>query len=252
MGPTSEPIIDPISLINLKQSALSPTQRIQLVQLLRKYQDVFSSGPLDKGRTTLSEHKVDTGDHPPIKPRFYNVPHAQLPGLKKQVKEMLDAGIVTPSHSPWSSPVVVVKKKDGSDRVCIDYRRLNRITKRDVYPLPLIHTIFDKLGKAKFLTTLDMDVGFHQIPIAEADREKSAFITPFGLFQYETMPFGMCNAPASFQSTMDLIFREFLNEFCAVYIDDLIIYSETFEQHLLHLEKVFQRFREANLKLKPK
>ncbi|GFV35106.1 hypothetical protein TNCV_1853231 [Trichonephila clavipes] len=153
---------------------------------------------------------------------------------------MLDEGIVQPSESPWSSPVVLVRKKDGSWRFCVDYRKLNSVTKKDVYPLPRIDDTFDCLKGAKFFSSMDLRPGYWQIEIDEADREKTAFITPEGLYEFKVMPFGLCNAPATFERMMDNFLRHFKWTMCLCYLDDIIVFSETFEDHLIRLRLVLK------------
>ena len=137
---------------------------------------------------------------------------------------MLQAGIVETSNSSWAAPIVLVQKKDGTLRFCVDYRKLNAISKVDPYPMPRIDELLDKLGKAKFLTTLDLSRGYWQVPVAESSKEKTAFITPQGLFQFTTMPFGLQGAPATFQRMMDQLLSG-LEAYTAAYRDDLVVFS---------------------------
>jgi len=164
---------------------------------------------------------------------------------------MLEAGVIKRSSSPWTSPVVIVPKPDGSKRFCIDYRKLNSYTKKDNHPIPRIDDLLDAFTGAKWFTTLDLAAGYWQIPMKEEDIEKTAFITQDGTYEFTVMPFGLCNAPATFQRMMNLIFEDMLFRNIKVYLDDCNIYSKTFEQHLKDLEEVFIRLRNAGLKLKP-
>ena len=168
------------------------------------------------------------------------------------VKEMEERGIVQPSSSPWASPVVLVPKKDGSLRFCVDFRRLNSITRKDVYPLPRVDDILDTLGNARYFTTLDLASGYWQVPLDDDARPKTAFTTHQGLYEFVRMPFGLCNAPATFQRAMQSVLAGLEWRDCFVYIDDILIASATYEEHLQHLEQVFDRLRTANLMLKPK
>ena len=163
---------------------------------------------------------------------------------------MLDNDVIQPSKSPWSSPVVLRHKKDGSIRFCIDYRDLNHVTKKDVYPLPRIDDALHALGRAKYFSTFDLASGYWQVPIDKKDREKTAFICHKGLYEFKVMPFGLCNAPGTFQRYMDLVFAGINWVSMLVYLDDIIVFSSSFEEHLIHLEKVFKRISNANLKLK--
>jgi hypothetical protein len=167
-----------------------------------------------------------------------------------ELEEMLAAGIVEPSTSEWAAPIVLVKKKDGTLRFCVDYRRLNSVSKVDPYPMPRIDELIDKLGGAKYLTTMDLAKGYWQVPMDGSSREKTAFITHQGLFQFTVMPFGLQGAPATFQRMMDRLIKG-KSEFAAAYLDDLVIFSESWEQHLGHLEQVLECLRKAGLTAKP-
>ena len=145
-------------------------------------------------------------------------------------------GAIEPSTSPFLSPTILVKTKDGTMRLCIDYRKLNSFTKKDAHPLPRIEDIFDTLSGSKFFTTLDLAMGYHQVEVRFEDREKTAFNTPYGLFQYNVMPFGLANAPATFRRLMTIIFSGMLYSTCLAYLDDIIIFGATFEEHLNRLE----------------
>lgn len=156
--------------------------------------------------------------------------------IDEQVNDMLKRGVIRPSNSPWASPVVLVTKKDGSIRFCVDYRRLNSITRKDVYPLPRIDDALDSLQGAEFFSSLDLRSGYWQVPMAEADRAKTAFITPDGLYEFNVMPFGLCNAPATFERMMDSILRGLKWKTCLCYLDDIVVFSPDFDTHLRRLE----------------
>jgi len=164
---------------------------------------------------------------------------------------MLEYGIIEPAASPWASNVVLVTKKDGSLRFCVDYRRLNSITYKDSYPLPLIDNCLNALAGSSWYSTLDLRSGYYNIPIAESDRDKSAFITPQGCFCFTVMPFGLTCAPSVFQRLMDVVLCRLSYQICLVYLDDIIVLGQTFEEQMERLEKVFKCLRSANLKLKP-
>jgi hypothetical protein len=144
---------------------------------------------------------------------------------------MLKNGVIQLSNSPWSSPVGLVKKKSGEYRFCVDYRRLNAVSKRDVYPLPRIDDVFDRLAGANYFSTLDLANGYWQVPVAERDRQKTAFVTPDGLFEFKRMPFGLANAPATFQRLMDQVLNRHKWTACLVYLDDILVFGKTFEEH---------------------
>jgi len=148
-----------------------------------------------------------TGDSLPIRSAPYRTSFKERKLIKQRVKELIKADVVVPSCSPWSAPVVLIPKKNGGHRFCIDYRKLNAVTKKDVYPLPRMEDALDNMGGAKFFTTLDLISGFYQIEVDEQDREKTAFITPDGLYEFKRMPMGLCNSPATFQRLMDTNFK---------------------------------------------
>ena len=175
--------------------------------------------------------------------------------VAKQLKQMQKAGVVQPSCSPWSSPVVMVRKRDGSNRFCVDYRGLNAVTKANTFPLPCTDDLLDQLSKALYFSMLDLASGFWQIQVEPKSREKAAFPTPHGLFEFRVMPFGLTNAPAAFQRLIQEVLEglnpEDGNGFVTAYIDDILIYSRTLEGYLDHLKKVIARLRSTNLRLKP-
>ena len=164
---------------------------------------------------------------------------------------MLAQDVISPSSSPWASPIVLVKKKDGRTRFCVDYRKLNHLTRKDAYPLPRIDDTLNTLAGSKWFSTLDLISGYWQVELDQQTREKTAFCTPEGLFEFNVMPFGLCNAPATFQRLMDLVLAGLQWSQCLVYLDDVIVMGRTFSEHLQNLSSVFSRIREASLKLKP-
>ncbi|CAF1048251.1 unnamed protein product [Didymodactylos carnosus] len=185
----------------------------------------------------------------------YNSPPYRYAPAKRQVieqnlKEIKEEGIIEPSKSPWASPVILAPKKDGSMRFCVDYRKLNSTTIRDAYPIPRIDDTLDALQEAKFVSTLDLRSGYCQVEMDKESKEKTAFITHKGLYEFNVMPYGLTNATATFQRLMDIVLAGLKWQSCLVYIDDIVIYSPTFEQHLIDLKNVFQALREANLTLK--
>ena len=232
--------------------ALDKDEERQLAILLRNYADVFSTGPDDIGRTPLVKHRIRTGDTAPIKQHPRRLPLSQQQSCKEEVQKMLKHDVIRPSASPWASPIVIVKKKDGSLRFCIDYRKLNAATIKDAYPLPRIDDSLDCLSGSKWFCTLDLASGFWQVEMDPEDREKTAFCTRGGLYEFNTMPFGLCNAPGTFERLMELVLAGLQWEICLIYIDDVIVFSKTVEETITRLGQVLERFREAGLKLKPK
>ena len=227
---------------------LPDSHRHELTQLLAQFTSILRETP---GRTTLTEHTIPLQDPKPIQQAPYRIPRAYQSEVMQELKEMLAHGIIEPSTSTWASPIVVVKKKDGSARICIDYRKLNAQTDLDAYPLPRIEDILGEIGQARYITTLDLAKGYWQVPVSEADRSKTAFISPLGLFQFCTMPFGLCGAPATFQRMMDQIIWG-RHHYVRAYLDDLVIFSKTWEEHLEHLNAVFQLLQDAGLTIKLK
>ncbi len=229
---------------------LPEAEREVVKHLLHKYQDVFAKDDGDLGCTTLIEHQIPLLDDVPVRQRHRRIPPSQLEAVKAHIKQLLESQVIRESCSPYSSPIVLVKKKDGSLRMCVDYRQLNARTRKDAYPLPRIEESLDALTGARWFSTLDLASGYNQVPVAEADRSKTAFCTPFGLFEFLRMPFGLCNGPSTFQRLMERIFGDQSFQSLLLYLDDVIIFSTTVEQHLQRLELVPSRLRQQNLKVK--
>ncbi len=229
---------------------LTPEQVHQLEHLLIQNTDIFSQGPHDLGRTSIVRHEITTNGSPPIRQRPYRTAPPQRELITQHITSMLEADIIEPSVSPWASPVVLVKKKDGSTRFCIDYRKLNAVTKKDSYPIPHIQESLDLLGQTQYFTTLDLFSGYWQVEMNESSKEYTAFTTYDGLYQFKVLPFGLCNAPSTFQRLMESVLRGLNWKICLIYIDDIIIFSKSFEEHLAHIDLVFARLRAANIKLK--
>ncbi|KAL5515018.1 hypothetical protein EMCRGX_G000127 [Ephydatia muelleri] len=226
-------------------------ERQQLTDLLTEFESILSDREDDLGRTHLVYHKIDTGDAVPIRQSARRLPYFQRVEVRKTIEDMLKRGIIEPSSSAWSSPVVLVKKKDGSTRFCIDFRKVNAVTTRDAQPLPRIDDTLDLLGGASYFSTLDLASGYWQVEVDPLDREKTAFITPFGLHQFRVMPFGLSNAPATFQRLMEQVLAGLHWSTCLVYLDDIIVFSRTVADHLDQLRDVFTSLKNAGLTLKP-
>ncbi|KAK8700608.1 hypothetical protein V6N13_018999 [Hibiscus sabdariffa] len=168
----------------------------------------------------------------------------ELKELKKQLEKLQSKGFVRPSTSPWGAPVLFVKKKDGSMRLCIDYRQLNRVTIKNKYPLPRIEDLFDQLKDASVFSKIDLRSGYYQMRVKDADVPKTAFRTRYGHFEFLVMPFGLTNAPAAFMDLMNRIFKPYLDKFVVVFIDDILIYSRNKDEHAEHLRIVLQTLRD--------
>ena len=239
-------------LVDEVDAPLTAGQRERVAALMRNNRDVFSLPGEPPGRTNLVEHQIVVEAEGPIKQSVRRPPIHLKEAANEEVQKMLREGIIEPSNSPWASPVVLVRKKDGSLRYCIDYRKLNAVTRKDSYPLPRIDDSLDTLRSAKYFTTLDLASGYWQIELSEDAKQKSAFCTTTGLYQFKVMPFGLTNAPATFQRLMERVLAGLQWQLCLVYIDDIIIFSRTVEEHLQQLQTVFTRLKSAGLKLKPK
>ena len=225
--------------------------KVSLKKILDKYSGVFSRGEWDLGWTDIVTHSIDTGDHKPFRQPMRRYPPAHLKAIDEHLRDMSQQGVIEPASSPWASNIVLAKKKDGTYRCCIDFRQLNNITRKDAYPLPRTDTCLDAMCGSKWFSTFDLRSGFHQVSMSEEDSDKTAFVTRRGMFKFKTMPFGLCNAVATFQRLMDLVLNGLNLSICLAYLDDIILFSRTPEEHLERLELLLQRLHEANLKLKP-
>ncbi|GBN76508.1 Retrovirus-related Pol polyprotein from transposon 297 [Araneus ventricosus] len=246
---TCEPVVDiiarpqefseslrlPSILENLE--GLNEEQRTAVKKLLQEFQNLFSTSYSDVGRCNMTQHRINTGNHPPIKQYPRRLPLAKKEEAERLVKEMVDNGIIEESSGPWASPIVLVKKKDGSTRFCVDYRKLNEITIKDSCPLPRIDDTLDALNGSQWFSTLDLKSGYWQVEMQPEDREKTAFTTGQGLWQFKVMPFGLCDAPATFERLMETVLRGLTSEACLVYLDDIIIVGRTFKEHLNNIRK---------------
>ena len=179
-------------------------------------------------------------DTTPISKAPYRMAPAELKELKVQLEEMLEKGLIRPSTSPWGAPVLFVRKKDGTLRLCIDYRELNKVTVKNKYPLPRIDDLFDQLEGSSVYSKIDLRTGYHQLRISSSDVEKTAFRTRYGHYEYRVMPFGLTNVPAAFMDLMQRVFRDLLDTTVVVFIDDILVYSRTYEEHAAHLRVVLQ------------
>ena len=230
---------------------LSEEQKSHLFQLLSQYVDVFTINGKDLGRTTVIRHTIKTGTATPIRQPLRRLPVHTQQEVNRLVNDMLSKDIIERSTSPWASAVVLVKKKDGSFRFCVNYRKVNRVTKKNAYPLPCITDTLDTLAGSKWFTTLDLLSGYWQVALDEQDKEKTAFATRDGLYQFKVMPFGLCNGPATFQRIMDLVLSGLQWSVCLVYLDDVIVLGCNFLDHIKNLKDVLECLRAAGLKVKP-
>ena len=243
-----------MSKVKLNENHLSKNEISEMTGLISDYVDIFQvdGGPL--GNYSGIKHEIHT-DSPPVRSRPYrHAPHVQAE-IRRQVDVMLDQGVIRESTSPWSFPVCMIPKPGTNTwRFCIDFRKLNSLEPRQNWPIAHIHDALDSLGsnEPKYFTTLDLASGYWQIGLEEQSKPKTAFITQDGLYEFNVMPFGLHNAPATFQRAMQEVLRGLNWKFVFCYLDDVIIFSRSFEEHLDHLKQVFDRLREAGLKLQPK
>jgi len=229
-------------------------QDSRIDELLNRYESVFRSElPDGLPPKRLVEHEIETenGSKPPHRP-LYQLSPAELKACKEYVESLLKKGKIRRSTSPYGAPLFFVVKEGNELRGVVDYRGLNRITKRNNAPIPRTDEMFDRIGGSKVFSRLDLKTGFHQIRVKPEDIEKTAFNTKYGQFEYLVMPMGACNAPATFQSLMNQIFHDCIDDFLVVYIDDLLIFSKDDESHFRHLETVLSRLKEHELYVSPK
>lgn len=231
--------------------SLSSGERQIIQDLIRDFSECFSTSSKVR-RTQIVKHRIITDEQTrPVHQNPYRVSPKEREVIKGQVQEMLEDDVIQPSNSPWASPVVLVRKKDNTLRFCVDYRKLNSVTKRDVYPLPRIDDTLDRLRHARYFSSLDLKSGYWQIEVDERDREKTAFVTPDGLYEFKALPFGLCCAPATFQRMMDSVLSGLKWQSCLVYLDDVVVFSATFEQHIERLRSVLHAIQSAGLTIKP-
>ena len=227
-------------------------QKAKLSKILQDNANYFAKDDKDFGFTDLVTHDIDTGDHPPIRQKVRHQPLSLQEIEEQAINDMKDSNQIEPSNSPWASPVVLAKKKDGTWRFCIDYRKLNDITIKDAYPLPNISECMNTLNGAKWFCTMDLKSGYWHVGLTPRAKEKSAFICKQGLFQWRVMPFGLCNAPPTFERLMETVLRGMQWKTCLVYLDDVIVFGHSFEQCAGRLDSVIKALGEAGLKIKAK
>jgi len=228
-----------VKRIEIRSNHLNLQEKYELQKLLRKYSVLFPNNEETLSQTTNIKHKINTTDEIPIYSRQYRYPYIYKKEINEQVKDLLKKKIISESHSPWSSPVWIVPKKlDASNkqkyRMVIDYRKLNAKTIDDKIPIPNITEVLDKLGKNIYFTTLDLTSGFHQIGMEKESILKTAFNTDSGHYEFNRMPFGLKNAPATFQRMMNMVLRNEINKRCLVYLDDIIVFAPTNKLLFLH------------------
>lgn len=247
-NPQFEQIIS--TLLDKVDPNLSEEGKQDLKEMLREFPDVFSQDKNDLGCCEVSKHCIDTGSARPVRQPLRSQPQVYREFIDETVEQMIKDELIEPAQSEWAANVVLVKKKDGTLRFCLDYRSLNAVTRCDAYPLPKINDCLDALSGAKWFSTLDLTSGYHQIAMNDKDADKTAFVTRKGSFRWKRMPMGLSGATATFQRTMDMILTGLNFSVCLVYLDDVIIFAQSPSQHIHRLKEVFTRLRQAHLKLK--
>lgn len=245
----TEPILQQI-----RTSHMNSEEKSQILRIIKEYQHVFYEPNSKLTFTGEIKHKIDTIDNIPICTKTYRYPYIHKDEVQKQIQEMLDNGIIRHSSSPYSAPIWIVPKKEDASgdkkwRLVVDYRKLNEVTINDRYPIPNIDEILDKLGKSMYFTTLDLAKGFYQIEVEESDVHKTAFTVEGGHYEFLRMPFGLKTAPATFQRLMNTVLKDYINKICLVYLDDIIIFSTSLQEHIESLKLIFNCLQNANLKV---
>jgi transposase InsO family protein/predicted aspartyl protease len=237
-------------LVNQIDPSVPESIVCRLRALVGRHRGAFSTGPTDLGRTDIVVHSIDTNGAQPFHQPLRRHPTAYRAAIEEQLTELLDQGVVEPCQSPYASNLVLMRKKDGSIRCCVDFRKLHLQTRRDAYPLPRADACLEAMSGARWFSTFDMRSGYHQVCVDKRDLDKTAFICHRGLFRYKMMPFGLNNAGATFQRLMHTVLSGLTLEICLVYLDDIIVFSSTLEQHLERLEAVLVRISKCGMKLK--
>ena len=230
--------------------SLSKNQQSNLKCLIDEYSDIFTTNSMKPKRTNVLQHTIVTDDALPQYRKPYKIPHAYENEVDKQIKEMIENDIIRPSVSPWNAPVMLVKKKDQSLRFVLDFRALNDVTKKDTYPLPLIQDLIDRMGGSVYWTKLDAASAYWSMPLEEESKEKTAFSVHRGKFEFNVTPYGLCNAGRSYQRMIDITLSGLPSDRVLAYMDDISIFTATFDDHMLALRSVFERLREAGITLK--
>jgi len=236
----------------IEEATTEETVPEEIKEVLDSYTDIMpESLPQTLPPRRGIDHEIELlpGVKPPAK-NAYRMAPPELAELRKQLDELLKAGFIRPAKAPYGAPVLFQKKKDGTLCLCIDYRALYKVTVRNKYPLPIISDLFDQLHGAKYFTKLDLRSGYYQVRIAEGDEPKTTCVTRYGAFEFLVMPFGLTNAPATFCTLMNQVFYEYLDQFVIVYLDDIVVYSTTLEEHKVHLKLVFDKLRQNQLYVK--
>lgn len=237
-------------MLKMNSSSINPLDTTVIVQdLLAQFPGVTEVGDQKALVNAPYQHRIETGDVAPVATRDYRRPLAEVQIIDELVEEYLKKGVIQPSDSPWSSPVVLINKPDGSKRFCVDYRNLNKVIIQDKYPIPRIAELLDKLSGNLYFTTMDLKSGYWHIPVAEEHREKTAFLANGSLYEFKVLPFGVTNGPPTFQRFMKGVLSGLQN--VMVYLDDIICFNHSLQAHLNNLKLVLTRLQEYHLKISP-
>ena len=233
--------------VTVQEQTLSQEQQAQLDQVLGSYAEVLTKEP---GLTKLVQFEIDTGDAEPIFQRPYSTLITLKQSVDQEISWLLEKGYIVPSSSPWASPMVTVRKADGSARLCVDFRKINSLTRQTPFYMPLVEEVIEGVGRSSYISKLDLSKGFYQVELAAAAQPKTAFTCHRGAFQFTRMPFGVKNAPAYFQSLRQRVLAGF-GDFSAQYMDGVVIFSPSWEDHVAHIGKVLGAIKEARLTVNP-
>lgn len=234
------------------EMSLSSEQRSAAKYLITSFSDIFSKSSTDIGFYNGIKHEINTGKSRPMATNPRRIPIAIQDKVDKMIDELKEKEIIRESNSSWCSPIIIVPKKNGELRLCVDYRGLNFMTKRPIYPLPDSQQLFDSVAGATYFSTLDLSSGYYNVEVQECDKEKTAFSTRRGQWEFNRLPFGLSGAPATFQMMMNTILKKENFEKCLIYLDDVLIFAESFDSHLLRVKHVLERIRDSGVKLSPK
>ena len=229
---------------------ITNSQKLDMIELLVENIDIFDLTLKKAGTAMFSPHEINTGDAKPIRIPARRKVWSEAEMIEEEITKMLKNGTIRKSNSPWAAPVVLTNKADGSKRMCVDFREINKVTIKDAYPAPHLEESLDPLCKAQFISTLDLLSGYWQIPLKEEDMCKTAFTTPSGLYEYTVMPMGLTNSSPSFQRNMEQVLEGINGKICKVYVDDIVIFSNSWKEHLEHLRIVFDRLRKFGMMVK--
>ncbi|MEW8544528.1 MAG: reverse transcriptase family protein, partial [Candidatus Thiodiazotropha sp.] len=237
--------------VKLEHSDLTEEQKARATKMFNSWDSIFSKDLTDIGHTRLVTHHIKLNNEEPFKEPHRRIPPGLIEEVREHLQEMLQAGAIRNSESPYSSNVVIVRKKDGTIRFCVDFRKLNNRTVKDAYAIPRIEDSLHLLAGAKYFSKLDLRSGYWQVEVSEDDKPKTAFqVGTLGFYEFNRMPFGLCNAPATFQRLMERCMGDMNLRDCLIYLDDIVVFSSTFDEHIERLQAVFQRLKDNNLQLK--